>query len=293
MILVSGMFWGGGVAGGSAEVSASRRILCGFSSRVRSVHWPVLYPEEEPQRRAKCAPRCATRYPATQIQLSGSPSGGYTLAYNYYLPGTTPTGCPVAASGSGDNGSVIGYTYTDNVNNYAESHSGLYVYDTLNRLVCAQATSPNNNPAATYDLVFSYDRYGNMACSQNASTNGPCPQWAYNAGTNQLSTSTGCAYDAAGNLTTDCSISPTHAYTWDAEGRVASVDPGTSPTWSFTYNALGDRAQWAYGSSGAGPTSTGLTRRGIGWAMRANIARSVLATGFCRCTWAARRSSTT
>ena len=206
-----------------------------------------------------CTPALETysynnRLQVSEIQLgtSANASADYSLTHNYYLPGgNTPPGCPVTPSGSGNNGNVIGYTYTDAVNNNPMSHSALYVYDTLNRLLCAQATSPNNNTAATYNLAFSYDRYGNMACSQNANTNGPCPQWAYNAGTNQLSTSTGCAYDAAGNLTTDCSISPTHAYTWDGEGRVASVDPGTSPTWSFTYNALGDRAQWAYGSSGA------------------------------------------
>jgi hypothetical protein len=32
---------------------------------------------------------------------------------------------------------------------------------------------------------------------------------------------------------------------------VSSVDPGNNPTWNFTYNAPGHRAQWAYGSSGA------------------------------------------
>jgi RHS repeat-associated protein len=151
----------------------------------------------------------------------------------------------VAAAGTGDNGNASGYTYTDTVNNYAMSHSALYVYDTLNRLVCAQATSPNNNPAATYDLVFSYDRYGNMACSQNANTHGPCPQWAYGDSTNQISTSP-CSYDAAGNMTKDCSTVNNHAYQWDAEGRVSAVDPAKSPpppTWSFTYNALGERVQ--------------------------------------------------
>ena len=33
-----------------------------------------------------------------------------------------------------------------------------------------------------------------------------------------------------------------HACQWDAEGRIASVDSGS--TWSFTYDALGDRVQW-------------------------------------------------
>jgi len=97
----------------------------------------------------------------------------------------------------------------------------------------------------SYNLNFNnYDRYGNMTCVQNSNTNGPCPQWSYTPGTNQLSSSTGCTYDAAGNLTKDCSTASNHTYQWDAEGRVGSVDSG--PTWGFTYNAVGDRAQWAY-----------------------------------------------
>ena len=54
------------------------------------------------------------------------------------------------------------------------------------------------------------------------------------------------SYDAAGNLTYDPSNLPAHTYQWDAEGRVSTVDPGSNPTWSFTYNALGHRVQWAY-----------------------------------------------
>jgi RHS repeat-associated protein len=53
----------------------------------------------------------------------------------------------------------------------------------------------------------------------------------------------------AGNLTSDPSNYPlaTHTYQWDAEVRVSPVDPGNNPpTWSFTYNALGQRVQWAY-----------------------------------------------
>jgi RHS repeat-associated protein len=71
----------------------------------------------------------------------------------------------------------------------------------------------------------------------------------YNTSTTQLSSGSGCTYDAAGDLTTDCSNMPAHTYQWDAEGRVASVDSGS--TWGFTYNALGQRVQWTY-SNGAG-----------------------------------------
>jgi YD repeat-containing protein len=80
-----------------------------------------------------------------------------------------------------------------------------------------------------------------MTCVQGSSTHGPRPQWACNTSTNQLKTSA-FTYDAAGHLTKDSSNATAHTYQWDAEGRVASVDSGS--TWALTYNALGDRVQW-------------------------------------------------
>jgi RHS repeat-associated protein len=143
----------------------------------------------------------------------------------------------------------MGYWYQDSVES-GFSHTATYGYDAVNRLISAVATGNS-----TYNLTFGYTgdgsngQYGNMACVQNGNTNGPCPQWSYSASTNQLSSSTGCTYDAAGNLTKDCSTAAGHTYQWDAEGRVASVDSGS--TWTFTYNAVGERVQWAY-SNGAG-----------------------------------------
>ncbi len=82
-----------------------------------------------------------------------------------------------------------------------------------------------------------------MTCVTNGQTNGPCGNWTFSASTNRLTTS-GCTnYDASGDMTTDCSTG--HTYQWDAEGRVSSVDSGT--TWGFTYNALGHRVQWVVG----------------------------------------------
>jgi len=108
-----------------------------------------------------------------------------------------------------------------------------------------QAAALQSAPTAGFARVVrsrrqEYDRYGNMTCVQNSNTNGPCGQWTYNT-SNQLASSTGCTYDAAGNTTKDCSTG--HTYQWDAEGRVSSVDSGS--TWGFTYNALGERVQMA------------------------------------------------
>ena len=69
----------------------------------------------------------------------------------------------------------------------------------------------------------------------------------------------GYSYDAAGNLTTDASTG--HTFQWDAEGRVSTVDNGS--TWAFTYNALGHRVQWQ--GNRAEPISTCLTPGGLGW----------------------------
>ncbi len=65
-------------------------------------------------------------------------------------------------------------------------------------------------------------------------TNGPCPNWTFNANTNRISTG-GFTYDAAGNLTAD----GTHSYQWDGEGRLVTVDNGA--TIVLVYNALGQQ----------------------------------------------------
>ena len=54
-------------------------------------------------------------------------------------------------------------------------------------------------------------------------------------------------YDAAGNLTQDGPTQPYHTYQWDAEGRLKSVDNGS--TVSYTYNALGQRVEQQVGRS--------------------------------------------
>ena len=72
--------------------------------------------------------------------------------------------------------------------------------------------------------------------------------------------SASASYDAAGNMTNDGS----HTYTWDAEGRAVTVDGGSTRT--FTYNALGERVEWAYPGGAAemlfDPSGTWLGQAG-------------------------------
>ncbi len=100
--------------------------------------------------------------------------------------------------------------------------------------------------SATQNLQFGYDRYGNMACQTDAQTNGPCPNWTFNTSTNRISNAN-FTYDAAGNLTQDGTGAGTHTYQWDGEGRLTSVDSGT--TASYTYNALGQRVEKKVGTA--------------------------------------------
>ena len=101
----------------------------------------------------------------------------------------------------------------------------------------------------TYNLTFGqtvngvysgYDRYGNMTCVVNAQTQGPCPSLNFASTTNRINSS-GYTYDAAGNLTADGTGTGSHTYQWDGEGRLKSVDSGS--TASFVYNALGWRVE--------------------------------------------------
>ena len=75
---------------------------------------------------------------------------------------------------------------------------------------------------------------GGKLALMNGQTNGPCPNWTFNANTNRISTA-GFTYDAAGNLTAD----GTHSYQWDGEGRLVTVDNGA--TIVLVYNALGQQ----------------------------------------------------
>jgi RHS repeat-associated protein len=190
-----------------------------------------------------------------QLGTSSNSYADYCLVYNYFSSWTAPSNCPqpssVPTSGSGNNGNVMGYWYQDSVNS-SFGHTASYGYDGVNRLNAActlSGTQCATSGSNVYNLAFGYDQYGNMDCTGGVgggSAIGYCQAWTYNSGTNQLTTS-GFTYDAAGNLTKDSSNPTAHTYQWDAEGRVASVDSGS--TWTFTYNALGERVQWASSSA--------------------------------------------
>jgi RHS repeat-associated protein len=171
-----------------------------------------------------------------ELGTTSNPTADDCLVYNYY--GSSPTSCALPSPGTSNNGNVMGY-YDQDSATPSLSHTATYTYDGVNRLATAVATGN-----ATYNLTFGYDAYGNMTCVTNGQTNGPCPNWTFNSSTNQLNTSQGFVYDAAGDLTTDVSGPTTRNYAWDAEGRLTQVtDNGGNTSRSYVYNALGQRVE--------------------------------------------------
>ncbi len=156
--------------------------------------------------------------------------------YNDYSNVANPTACSIPSQGTGNDGDVVGQYEKDTVNT-SLSHTVGLTYDPTHRLTRSVATGN-----ATHNLTFSYDRYGNMTCQTNGQTQGPCPNYSFSASTNRITTS-GFTYDAAGDLTND----GTHSYQYDAEGRLISVDNGT--TASYVYNALGWRVEKQVGGT--------------------------------------------
>ena len=100
-------------------------------------------------------------------------------------------------------------------------------YDAFNRLTARTVTS-----GTVQNYTYAYDRYGNR--TQTPLESGYSFNPTYSATTNHI-TSSGYAYDAAGNMTNDMF----HTYTYDAEGNITQVDNGS--TAEYVYDAFNQR----------------------------------------------------
>jgi RHS repeat-associated protein len=186
-----------------------------------------------------------------ELQKTSDSSHNYCLVYNYYS-GSNPASCAVPSPGINNNGNVMGYWYSDNINS-SQSHTAAYGYDNLNRLATAEAddlsiyhnclwgvsSTPANN---------GYDRWGNLL--NRTLTCGTATTLSRSVDANNHIS--GFSYDAAGNTTGDGLTN----YQWDAEGRLQSVNNGAFR--SYVYNALGREVEW----HGDGRVSEDLTDLG-------------------------------
>jgi RHS repeat-associated protein len=165
--------------------------------------------------------------------------------------------------GGSDNGQIQGIT--DAV---SPAQSTRYIYDELGRLKAAQTSDLSS--ANSWMLKFSYDRYGNRLSQIPAAGNASMPlnEISIDPTTNRV-TSSGFAYDEAGNTTSD----GLYSYRYDAANQLISVAPGgsTTATATFVYDVSGLRinkngttyiysgdkviAEYAAGASVSSPTA--------------------------------------
>jgi RHS repeat-associated protein len=168
---------------------------------------------------------CAIDWNASGSGLGGSctatPANDILhLAYNFNL-------------NTSNNGNVTGWTSTGQ-----QTFNRSYTFDTLNRLTGYSDTASSQ---ACKGLSWSIDAWGNRW--QQTQTSGTCA-FTFNQPVNTKNQFSASNYDAAGNLLGD----GTHAYSYDAEDRIQSVDSGK--TASYVYDANGLRVAKMLGSIG-------------------------------------------
>jgi RHS repeat-associated protein len=141
-----------------------------------------------------------------------------------------------------DNGNVRSQTIT--VPGLSNPFVQAYDYDPLNRLQTAEETSGG---APQWKQVYGYDQFGNRTFA--AGTTFPNPLDAANnpsisPNSNRI-TSSGFAYDAAGNLLCDPGhpCTPTAFYAYNAEGQMAGAGAA-----SYAYDGDGRRVKKVVGS---------------------------------------------
>ena len=156
------------------------------------------------------------RLQPTQLQaVSPVPLTLLNLSYSY-------------DQGSGkNNGSVVQIT-----NGRDSTRTAAYTYDQLNRLSTAQTPS-----AATWGDSYVYDAWGNLL--QKNVIKGTAESMALTVNNKNQVTTPAFTYDAAGNVTSDTSVS----MAYDAEGR---MNPTTGTT--YTYDGDGRRIKKSDGT---------------------------------------------
>jgi RHS repeat-associated protein len=154
------------------------------------------------------------RLQPTEIGLGTSSTSTSTLGltYNY---GT-----------SNNNGNVQSVTYSGGGLSYSQS----FGYDSLNRLT-------TSSESGSWSQTNGYDRYGNRWIDLGGGN-----QSLYFSTANNRITTSGYAYDAAGNLTNDT----IHTYGFDAENKMKTVD-GVSGVYGYDGDGNRVRKNFTYG----------------------------------------------
>jgi RHS repeat-associated protein len=149
------------------------------------------------------------------------------------------------------NGTLGSLAITDALNTN-DSQTCNYTYDDLGRLASNTPPTPNIVCGTKWSQTISLDAFGNVS---KAATVGTSFQATYvpasGPPTNRIVQigSLVPTYDANGNLTYDATTSTTHQYTWDADGKMLTIDNGSSSGVCLTYDALGRMVEQGQGTT--------------------------------------------
>ncbi len=168
------------------------------------------------------------------------------------IEGTSSAGTPLNLAYSyvtGNNGNIATQT-----NNVSSGRSQSYSYDSLNRLLTAQAQSTsggdcwgqsfgNNGPPPT----LAADALANLFYTSSIKCSSPAPQYTMNTSNNNQFTGTGISYDADGDMTADTA----YTYTYDAENRIITASGMSGGPYCYTYDGNGLRVMKAHASGGS------------------------------------------
>jgi RHS repeat-associated protein len=166
--------------------------------------------------------------------FSYNPNTGRMTQYKFNI-GATPQSV-IGNLTWNANGSLGTLAITDPFN-ATNAQTCNFTHDDLGRQLTA-------NCGVAWNQSFLFDPFGNISKS---ATVGISFQATYAAATNRMTLigSLVPTYDANGNLTNDTS----HAYTWDVEGKMLTVDYGTASGVCDTYDALGRMVEKATGTT--------------------------------------------
>lgn len=180
-------------------------------------------------------------YSADRLQMnSQSATKGASTLLSLIYGHSASAGQMGSGSIAGNNGQMISVTGTVN----GANRNQVFGYDNVGRLLTA--TGPS------WQRRYGYDRWGNRTGVWNATSGGTQIQSVAIAMTasvtnNRVANVNGINYshDASGNMISDGA----HSYSYDGEGRMASVDSGA--TASYTYDA----SNWRVKKVSAGVTT--------------------------------------
>jgi len=172
------------------------------------------------------------------------PTTGRPYTYQFSVGATPTTNTGVLTWNT--NGTLQQLAITDNVNP-SNSQTCNYTHDDLGRVASANCGS------SIWSQTFGYDPFGNITKTVPPGATGMSFEvnYDYTNNTNRITTvpysytSTSDPNAKTGNLTAD----DHHAYSWDTDGHVVSIDSGSSSGVCLVYDALGRAVEKQTGSS--------------------------------------------